>query len=191
MWIPCDPRPGLPASRIQKLRALTCGLLLLGLAACGGSVEANGHVDPTSGHGGPTLGLSHIVQSIERAPWTVPYEGIRHIQYLDESPTLSYREKVAGDGQGGFQLVLEEMLSSHPSLNGIAQRLEQTKGFRYRYKDFRIQNAYLFQIAYRVRVLNKDEMVAGVPCTRILVEGKPGRSEHPPGGAGQSLPGGL
>ena len=122
------------------------------------------------GHGGATQGFSHLVQSIESAPWAVPYEGLRKVQYLDEVPSLSYRERVAGDGQGGFQLELDEMLSSHPNLNGIAQRLEQTKAFRYRYKDFRIQDSYLFQLAYRVRILTKDEVVAGVACTRILVE---------------------
>ncbi len=150
---------------------LASGLVALALTACSGSnVEVQAGSGAEGGGQAAASGFSTLVKSIERAPWMVPYEGIRRMDYLREVPSLSYREMVAGDGNGGFQLKNIEVLSMHPDLNGITRRLEQTKGFQYRFKDFRVQDAYLFQLAYKIRILTKDEIVAGITCTRIFVE---------------------
>lgn len=155
---------------LRSVWTLGVCLALGGLVGCSGqSVQAGTSGGQNLG-GGTQANLGTLARQLEQAPWVIPYHGIRRLELNQKDPAISYREEVSADGQGGFQLNVLELLSVHPDPVSALRQLEQTKGFQYRYRGFRVQDAGLFQLAYQISLLSKSEEVAGITCTRMHVD---------------------
>ena len=115
-------------------------------------------------------GLMGMISLIQSAPDTVAFQGVRRVELASEDPVVIYREVVAGDGQGGFQIEPLNVLTPHPDPTGFMNQQRQMKGFQHRYGGFRIQDALLFQLSYQISILSRAEEVAGIQCTRLHVQ---------------------
>ena len=164
-------RRSLRPARLQAA-ALAAGLLVaIGLPSCGNSeFEAQTDLTTQGGPGSNFQGLGGQVLLIQSAPDSVAYQGVRRVERFTESPMVSYRERVAGDGAGGFQIEVIDVLSSSTDEATFRETQAQTKGFQHRYGGFRIQDAQEFQKNYQISILSNSEVVAGIPCHRWHVE---------------------
>jgi hypothetical protein len=86
-------------------------------------------------------------------------------------PGGEYREQIATDGEGRF--ALEPLESPHASQEerdefGLRQRARQ--GFLFRYRDFHVRDARLFEENWSTLDLGRSESVAGRECEVFRVE---------------------
>ena len=166
------------AKRSNALRSLSkgslMGMAIAGLLFCApscGNSEASASVSTGAGDSnGPSQSLNGLVYMLQQAPETIPYEGIRRVDRYSEVPAVSYRELVAGDGAGGYQLDVQEVISANLDVDTFREEMAQTKGFQYRYGGFRIRDGHLFQKNYKISILSRSEFVAGIECMRLHVE---------------------
>lgn len=171
-------------SRLTSLPKRSLGLwiggalLALGLTACGAATQGTTETSFDPGSGVTADGTSAIAADLAFAPWQVEYHGTRRLDFFTESPAVSYREKVAADGHGQFGIEVTEVLTTHYDPAGFIAKQGQNVGFNYRYRGFRVLDPFLFEANYTVQTLSQDTVVAGVDCTRLLVQKnvEPGQS---------------
>ena len=161
---------------------LSAGLLL----ACGGasstSTETVGSADEQVTAAGSARPEPGFLARMPDAPFETRYRGTRRVRMeysvLGQPHVLSYREDVASDGAGKFNVVPLEVTSD--GLSTYEEELfltlwENREGFIYRYRDFRVRDVDRFLASYAVVLEGGDDVIAGVRCERMRAE----RLDHP------------
>lgn len=151
-------------SALAKLLVPASAAALLACAACSGGVDAGG-LDPqagvvatqVTGQGDP-LTTQQLLARIESSITEIAFHGERRVRMdyrvLGGERELEYVERVVSDGEGGFGMVVGEILS--PAMTPDEEEFfrilqESRQGFFYRYRDFRIRDLALFQQGYTLR----------------------------------------
>ncbi len=170
------------ARKRATMVALAAGLWIpVALPGCdNGQVRAETDLIGQGGGSSSVQGLRAIIERIQAAPEQIAFEGTRRVDRFAETPTVSYRERVAGDGEGGFQLEVLEVISAGLDTTTFRQTQAQTKGFQHRYGGFRIHDADKFQRNYQISILSKAEKVAGVDCHRWHIAKQDDGAQHLP-----------
>lgn len=143
-------------------------LLACGLTACNDSAGSSS-IELGAGSGLIADGTSALSADLASAPWQVAYHGVRRFDFLTESPAVSYKEAVSADGLGQFGLRVVEVFAPRADAAGFIAKQAQNEGFNYRYRGFHVLDPFLFEANYTVQLLNQEQVVAGVNCTRLLV----------------------
>lgn len=156
--------------RTFAILAAACLALALGSCTEHGP-DVGGAPHAMSGGGQPSfLGL------IAEAPFRTKFHAHRRVwqqyQALQGPQTLEYTEEVWSDGQGGFAVTPEQLLS--PQLSPAAQQVflllqKSRESFVYRLRDFRIRELQAFLTGYQVQDLGGHFVVAGQSCERLQV----------------------
>ena len=161
----------LSSTRVQGLSLWIGGALLaIGLSACSGQLNEIPEAKSDPGAGVIAGGTTPLAADLASAPWQVAYHGVRRLDFLTGNPAVSYREIVSADGLGRYGIQVTELLTAHPDAPGFIARQAQNQGFNYRYRGFRVLEPFQFELNYTVQLLNQDQVVAGVACTRLLVQ---------------------
>jgi len=159
------------SSRVQGLGLWIGGALLaIGLSACSGQLNESSSDRSEPGSGVIAGGTTPLAADLASAPWQVAYHGVRRLDFLSSNPAVSYREKVSADGLGRYGIHVTELLTAHHDAPGFIARQAQNQGFNYRYRGFRVLEPFQFELNYTVQLLNQGQVVAGVACTRLLVQ---------------------
>ncbi|MDF1837727.1 MAG: hypothetical protein P1V35_07665 [Planctomycetota bacterium] len=155
-------------------------ILTLGLIACGAGTSSSDTIEFGPDNGVVASGTSALAANLSQAPWQVEYHGVRRLEFLTERPVVEYREKVSADGRGQFGIQVIDVASSGLDTASFLAEQAQNEGFNYRYRGFRVLDPFLFEINYTVQLLNQEQVVAGVDCTRILVRKRLGSAHTTP-----------
>lgn len=157
---------------MRALALLAAACLALSLYGCSEApAVADSAPQAMQGGGQPSfLGL------IADAPFRTRFHARRRVwqQYGDpQNPqTLEYTEEVWSDGQGGFAVTPEQLIS--PQLSPAAQQVfllmqKSHESFVYRLRDFRVRELQAFLSGYQLQTLGGHFVVAGQACERLRV----------------------
>ncbi len=172
------------------MRSLSLLLLLLaGLTACGDS--GNGALAPQTGQfsavsSGNSFGDRGFLSRVMVAPSRTEYTGRREVSFfvyeengvVDE---LTYLESVTSDGQGLFDVEIEDLLEPKVSPERIEVfRLIQRgrEEFFYNHRDFRVRDLELFLANYEIALRDDDLQVLGRECGLLTVQHRGAEQAH-------------
>jgi hypothetical protein len=100
----------------------------------------------------------------------IAHQGVRRVEFEGSWSSVAFRERITTDGQGHYAIEPLEPLTATfmdwPSFE-LLQRLRE--GFLFRYRDFSIRDAGLFQRNWRWTALGETSVIAR-RCQRYRVE---------------------
>ncbi len=100
----------------------------------------------------------------------VAHRGLRRVSYRAPGGWITFRERITTDGQGRFSIEPVEALTGTIMDWGSFELLQRAReGLVFRYRDFALRDAGLFERNWRWTGLGPDT-VAGRPCERYRVE---------------------
>jgi hypothetical protein len=146
------------------------GALGLALAALAGSACDQGSHSVTGAAGDQKFEAG--TQAFPGASFLlgIAHQGVRRVEFEGSWSSVAFRERITTDGQGQYAIEPLEPLTSTfmdwPSFE-LLQRLRE--GFLFRYRDFAIRDAGLFQRNWRWTTLGETSVVAR-RCQRYRVE---------------------
>lgn len=150
---------------------LASALLIAALGACSGGALADARTSERTQENFGGGGAPPFLDMMPEAHLRLAYRGIQRVELERSTPPVEYLEDVGCDGAGQFAVsplaVIEPSGLDEPLFLGLA---ELRAGLTFRYRDFRISDANLFQSNYLLQVEPETPIVADVQCVRLRAE---------------------